>query len=145
MIRRPTEAPGAPEVSASIARAVDSILDILRDIPPAYRLQVLRIAESKIRPSIIESGELVRKVSKGGRASYFVTLPNNYTELVGEYAIQIKGKKLIYIPVEKGVARLRTYGGRLRLTIPKGAFEAIGSPSYVRVRVEDGRIVVEPA
>ncbi len=146
VIRRPSEPSGAQEMSASIARAVDSILDILRNVPPAYRLQVLRIAESKIRPSILEGSELVRKVSRSGR-SYVVILPLAYAHLEGTYKLTRIERSLIYERNENGEIKVRVASSarNLRLPLPKWAYEAIGSPAYVRVRVEGSRIVVEPA
>ncbi len=136
--------PGAQEMSTSIMRAVDSILDILSNVPPAYRLQVLRIAESKIRPNIVGSGELVRKVSRKSR-SYELILPLAYAHLEGTYKLTHIERRLIYERNENGEVRARVRSSALRLPLPKWAYEAIGSPAFVRVRVEDDRIIIEPA
>ena len=135
---------GAQEMSIAVDRLVDTIAGMLLQLPAPQRLEVLRQVEARVKP-VENENVLIRKVSKGGRASYFITLPNAYAGLIGEYLVHIDGRRLIYVPAEKGVARVRAYGGRLRLTVPKGAFESIGSPIYVRVRVEGSRIIVEPA
>ena len=136
--------PGAQEMSTSIMRAVDSILDILSNVPPAYRLQVLKEAESKVRLSIAKSGEIVRKVTKASRGSYLIALPASLANLSGTYRARIEGNKLV-LEADGTDARIRYYGSRLRLMLPKRLVEALGYPEYVRVRVEDDRIIIEPA
>ena len=138
--------PGTPEVSmAQLTAVVDDILRILEHLPPAYRVQALRMAESKIRPSITKDSEVVRKVTKASRGSYLIALPASFSEYMGTYKAYIENGRLILEPDSTADARIRLYGGRLRLMLPKRLVEALGFPSYVRVRVEDDRIIIEPA
>ncbi len=136
---------GAQEMSISITRAVDSILDILSNVPPAYRLQVLKEAEKRLQPVVAEEKGLVRKVIRVSR-SFKVSLPRRYAGLEGSYIIQVEGRRLIYVPKEKGDVKVRNDRGSrvIVVPLPKWAYEAIGSPMFVRLRLENGKIVIEP-
>ena len=130
---------------ARLETVVDGILRLLEDLPPAYRLHALRMAEEKVKPLSIIQGDIVRKLtrtSSGG--GYLVALPASLTSLSGTYRARIEEGKLILEPGGDD-ARIRKYGTRLKLMLPKRLVETLGFPSYVRIRVENGRIVVEPA
>ena len=135
---------GAQEMSmARLAAVVDDILRILEHLPPAYRVQALRLAEEKVRPLSIASRDIIRKLSVSGNG-YYIALPNELSSLVGTYHAHIMEGKLI---LESGGddVRIRVYGRKLRMKLPKRLVEALGYPEYVRVRVEGSRIIVEPA
>ncbi len=138
------ETPGTPEVSISIARAVDSILDILNNIPPAYRLEVLRQVEAKVKVS--KEDTLIRKVIRVSR-SFKISLPRKYAEPEGSYVIQVENGRLIYVPKDKGDVKVRNDKSSrvVVIPLPKWAYEAIGMPAFVHVRIEDGSIIIEPA
>lgn len=136
--------PGTPEVSmAQLTAVVDDILRILEHLPPAYRVQALRMAEEKVKPLSITKGEIIRKLSISGRG-YYIALPIEFSKLAGTYRARIEESRLILEPTGDDV-RIRTYGGKLRMKLPKRLVEALGYPGYVRVRVEDDRIIIEPA
>ena len=60
--------PGAQEMSlARLETVVSDILRLLEDLPPAYRVHALRMAEEKIKPLSISGGEIIRKLSVSGR------------------------------------------------------------------------------
>jgi hypothetical protein len=135
---------GAQEMSASIARLVDTIAGMLLQLPAPQRLEVLRQVEAKIKPAA-SGKEILRKVTKTGGGSYIIALPASFAKYVGTYKVNIEENRLILEPSNNADARIRYYGSRLKLMLPKRLVEALGFPEYVRVRVEDGRIVVEPA
>ena len=142
VIRAPEPKPGAQEMSlARPAEVLDHIVRLLAPFPPGVRLEILREVERRIANS---EGELIRKVTRASRGSYLIALPTSFVELAGTYKARIEAGKLI---LEHGGAdaRIRIYGGRLKLMLPKRLVEALGYPEYVRVRVEGSRIVVEPA
>ncbi len=136
--------PGAQEMSlARLPAVVDTILKILNDLPPAYRLQALRMAEEKVK--MPKEDMLIRKVIRVSR-SFKISLPRKYVGLEGSYAIQVENGKLIYVPKDNGDVKIRNDKSSrvIIVPLPKWAYEAIGSPAFVRVRVENDRIVVEP-
>ncbi len=135
---------GAQEMSiARLESVVSDILRLLEGLPPAYRVQALRLAETKIKPEI--RNELIRKVSRKSR-SYELVLPMHYASLEGRYRIVLTDNKLVYEKDENGDVRLRVNKSarNVRLSLPKWAYEQIGRPSYVKIRFEGSRIVIEP-
>ncbi len=133
---------GTQEMSA--ARLVDTITGMLLQLPAPQRLEVLRQVEARVKPAASE-GEIVRKVNRSGRA-FAISMPVRFSEIQGEYIVKIvEGKRIVYEQSGKGDVRIRKLGTAIRIPLPKWAYEAIGSPSYVRVRIEDDKIVVEPA
>ena len=85
-------------------------------------------------------------MTRRGR-SFKVTLPRRYAELEGSYVIRVEGRRLIYEARDSGDVKVRNYANArvVDVPIPKWAYEAIGMPTFVRVRIEDDKIVVEPA
>ncbi|BES82597.1 hypothetical protein [Pyrodictium abyssi] len=143
VIPRDAKTPGAQEMSLSVARAVDSILDILRGLAPHERILALKEVEARIRPTASEE-EIVRKVSRYGRI-YAVYVRASLPD--GEYKVRTEAKRAIYEPVyENGDVKVRRdRKSSLRIPIPKWVYEALGEPLFVRIRIEGSRIVVEPA
>ena len=132
---------GTQEMSiARPAEVLDHIVRLLEPLPPHERLLLLREAEARL----ISHDKTIKKVSKLSRSSFAVYVANDVP--LGEYKVRIENGKLIYEPVEgRGDARVKKYGSRApRLSIPKWAYEAIGSPMFVRLRLENGKIIIEP-
>ena len=130
-------------MSIAVDRLVDTIAGMLLQLPAPQRLEVLRQVEAKIRPTASKD-ELIRKVSRHGRI-YAIYVKASLPD--GEYKIHIEAKRAIYEPVyDNGDVKVhRDRKSSLRIPIPKWVYEAIGSPAFVRVRVEDDRIIIEPA
>ena len=131
VIRRPPTQEGAQEMSLA-----ETIVRMLEPLPPHERLLLLREVEARLVSGI-------KRVTRLSRSSFAVYVTNDVP--LGEYKVRVEGGKLIYEPVEgRGDARVKKYGHRApRLSIPKWAYEAIGSPAYVRIRVEGSRIIIE--
>ncbi len=137
--------PGAQEMSAAVHRLVDTIAGMLLQLPAPQRLEVLKQVEARIKPTHANADELVRKVIRVSR-SFYIRAPSKYSIYAGNYTLHIKDKKVIYERHdEKHDVKVKIEAYGLRIPLPKWAYEQIGSPSYVKVRFEDSRIVVEPA
>ncbi len=128
----------------SVARLVDTITGMLLQLPAPQRLEVLRQVEARVKPTA-SKGEIVRRLTRVGRGAALIALPIGMEDLAGTYKAQIANGKLILIPSNEADAKIKNYSGRLRLLLPKRLVEALGYPEFVRVRVENGRIIVEPA
>ncbi len=142
VIRAPEPKPGAQEMSLA-----ETIARMLEPLPLPQRLKVLKEAEKLVLETetvVSSEKEILRKLHRWGRA-FAIAMPVRFSGLIGEYNLRLEGKVLVYERNMKGEVRVRKSGTAIRIPVPKWAYEAIGSPSYVRVRVEDGRIVVEPA
>ena len=141
----PEPKPGTQEMSAAaVHRLVDTIAGMLLQLPAPQRLEVLRQVEAKVKPLSIAKGEIVRKLSKTGGSSYTIALPASLADMSGTYGARIEEGRLILEPGGDD-ARIRKYGTRLRLMLPKRLVEALGFPNYVRIHIKDSRIVIEPA
>ncbi len=133
-----------PEVS--IEAITKQVLSILEPLPLEQKLKVLKQVEAKIKPTRTNTDELVRKVIRTGRSSFYIRAPSRYSIYAGNYTLHIKNEKAIYERHdEKYDVKVRIEANGLRIPLPKWAYEQIGSPSYVKVRFEDSRIIVEPA
>ncbi len=135
---------GAQEMSIAVDRLVDTIAGMLLQLPAPQRLEVLRQVEAKIRPTTSKD-ELIRKLTKVSGA-FQVALPARMKQLVGTYKARIESDRLILLRTHGSSidARIGFYGSVLKLRLPKRIVEALGFPEYVRIRIEDSKIVIEP-
>jgi hypothetical protein len=80
--------PRAQEMSASIAKLVDTIAGMLLQLPAPQRLEVLRQVEAKIKLAV-SGKEILRKVTKTDGGSYIIALPASFAKYVGTYKVNI--------------------------------------------------------